>query len=128
MARDHTHRNSGGNIVIGKPGKPDVGDLVKVGGHIGRVVDDSPWGGARWVNPPAYPKTDFKPSLDEDVAIQVIQDKAECQVESTRRDLGSPKAARCSPAAERELEEPRRHVRLPASTLLGDLPQASQSD
>ena len=80
MERDHTHRDSGGNIAIGKPntdGKPSVGDIVKVGGHTGRVVDASPWGAPRWVNPPANLKTDFKPSVDEDVAIQVIQDEAE---------------------------------------------------
>ena len=50
MERDHTHRNGGGNIVIGKPdtdGKPSVGDIVRVGSHTGRVVDDSPWGAPR---------------------------------------------------------------------------------
>ena len=80
MAQDHIHRNGGGNIAIGKPdtgSKPSVGDIVKVGGHTGRVVDASPWGAPRWVNPPANLKTDFKPSVDEDVAIQVIQDEAE---------------------------------------------------
>ena len=79
VERDHTHRDGGGNIVIGKPStdeKPAVGDMVKVGGHVGRVVDGSPWG-TRWVNPPAESGIGLKASLDEDVAIQVVQDKAE---------------------------------------------------
>ena len=75
MARDHTHRNGGGNIVIGKPdteNKPNAGDIVRVGGHTGRVVDGAPWGDVRGVNSPADPGTGFQASQD-DVAIQVIE-------------------------------------------------------
>ncbi len=78
MERDHTHRIGGGNIVIGKPstdGKSAMGDVVSVGGHVGRVVDNDPWGGTRWSSPPGESEIGFK-SSQEDVAIQVVQDRA----------------------------------------------------
>ena len=78
MERDHIHRNSGSNVVIGRPdtaSKPRGGEIVRVGGHTGRVIDAQPWGDMRGVDLPSDSETGFKPS-ENDVAIQVTENQS----------------------------------------------------